>query len=79
MAEENEANPNKTESVCVRLTPREREILGLLAQGLTNKAIAARLSVGEQTVKNHVSDILAKVGLNNRTQAALWAQENGFG
>lgn len=57
-----------------RLTPRELEVLGLLAEGMTNKALAKRLGVGEKTVKTHVSSLLAKLELKDRTQAALYAQ-----
>lgn len=56
------------------LTGRELEVLGLLAEGLSNKAVAKRLKIGEKTVKTHVSSILAKLELRDRTQAALYAQ-----
>lgn len=56
------------------LTPREREVLTLLGEGLSNKALAKRLGVGEKTVKTHVSSVLAKLALKDRTQAALYAQ-----
>jgi two-component system, NarL family, response regulator LiaR len=53
------------------LSERETEVLRLVAQGQANKQIAARLHIGEKTVKTHVSNILAKLGVQSRTQAAL--------
>jgi DNA-binding NarL/FixJ family response regulator len=61
-----------------RLTPRETEVLRLLAEGLSNRALAERLFVSEKTVKTHVSSILAKLGLADRTQAALFAVHHGL-
>jgi two-component system, NarL family, response regulator LiaR len=60
------------------LTPREREVLALLARGRANKAIALDLGVAEKTVKTHVGNILGKLGLSDRTQAALYAVREGL-
>ena len=60
------------------LTPREREVLGLLGRGMANKVIARELSLSEKTVKAHVSSILAKLGVTDRTQAALYAVRAGL-
>lgn len=60
------------------LTQREAEILGFVAQGFSNKQIAAVLQISERTVRTHVSSILDKLHLTNRTQATLYALKNGL-
>jgi RNA polymerase sigma factor (sigma-70 family) len=60
------------------LTPREKEVLQLLAAGLTNKEIGIRLDIAENTVKNHLKNILAKLHLQNRVQAAALAIQKGM-
>ncbi|MFI1091554.1 response regulator [Streptomyces sp. NPDC020917] len=61
------------------LTDREREVLALIADGRSNREIARALVLSEKTVKTHVSNILMKLDLADRTQAALWAVRNGVG
>jgi two-component system, NarL family, response regulator LiaR len=60
------------------LTQRETEVLKLVAQGKSNKEIALELQIGDKTVHSHVSNILSKLGLNSRTQAALYAIRTGL-
>jgi two-component system, NarL family, response regulator LiaR len=60
------------------LTPREHEVLRLLARGLSNRLIARELALSEKTVKAHVSAILGKLGVADRTQAALYAVQHGL-
>jgi two-component system nitrate/nitrite response regulator NarL len=60
------------------LSAREQEILHLLVTGASNKAIAIRLGITEATVKVHLKTVLRKVDVGNRTQAAVWALNNGF-
>lgn len=59
-----------------RLTAREHEVLALVAGGLANKNIARRLGISERTVKSHLTKVFQAIGVADRTQAALWAQEN---
>jgi DNA-binding NarL/FixJ family response regulator len=73
-----ERSPARPEPLPEPLTDRETEILRWLASGATNKEIAHRLYITEGTVKNHVTNILAKLGVNDRTQAALKARELGL-
>jgi DNA-binding NarL/FixJ family response regulator len=61
------------------LTEREREVLRLIAQGATNREIAVQLVISEGTVKNHVSNILSRLGLRDRMQAALYARDHRLG
>ena len=60
------------------LTPREREVIVLVAEGRTNREIGRRLGVAERTARTHVSNILTKLGLASRTQAAMWAVREGL-
>jgi DNA-binding NarL/FixJ family response regulator len=65
-------------SIIEDLTMREKEVLSLIAKGMSNKEIASTLMIAEKTVKTHVSSILSKLGLADRTQAALYAVKNGL-
>ena len=61
------------------LTDREREVLEQIARGLTNREIAEQMVISEKTVKTHVSNLLDKLGLEDRTRAAIWALKHGLG
>ena len=61
------------------LSKREREVLALVAEGLPNKLIARRLEISEKTVKTHLTSVFQRIGVSDRTQAALWAQRHGIG
>ena len=68
-----------TPSPAEELTAREREILTLVTDGLPNKEIARRLEISEKTVKAHLTSAFRRIGVFDRTQAALWAKEHGLG
>jgi two-component system response regulator DevR len=67
-----ELRDNRTESPASRLTSRERQVLELIAEGLTNRQIGDRLELAEKTVKNYVSGLLSKLDMERRTQAAVF-------
>jgi DNA-binding NarL/FixJ family response regulator len=60
------------------LSPRERQVLGLITEGLSNTEIGERLTISEKTVRNHVSSIYDKLGVWTRAQAMVFAREHGF-
>ena len=66
-------NGPEEDDLVAQLTPQERKLLDLLAEGLTNRQIADRMYLAEKTVKNYVSNLLAKLGMGRRTEAAVYA------
>ncbi len=66
-------SPDPGDELMAQLTPQEARLLGLLAEGLTNRAIAEQMFLSEKTVKNYVSNLLAKMGMSRRTEAAVYA------
>ncbi len=68
----------ESQPIFAPLSPREVEILDNIAQGMTNKQVAYALSISEQTVKNHMSSILRKLSVNDRTQAVVYAMKQGW-
>jgi DNA-binding NarL/FixJ family response regulator len=71
-------NRPSSNATLTSLTPREREILALVATGLPNKSIARRLAISEKTVKAHLTRVFSVLGVSDRTSAALWAQRHGL-
>jgi DNA-binding NarL/FixJ family response regulator len=70
---------NSTSTAGPNLSERERDVLALVADGCPNKEIARRLWITERTVKGHLTRIFREIGVDDRTQAALWAQKHGIG
>lgn len=73
---ERDASPG---GASVDLTDREREVLAAVAEGLPNKLVARRLGISEKTVKAHLTRVFERIGVTDRTQAALWARDHGIG
>ncbi|PVE20919.1 hypothetical protein DC522_29550 [Microvirga sp. KLBC 81] len=74
--EDNRAEPSLSDMKLGKLSAREAEVLRCLREGAPNKVIARQLDVAEATVKVHIKMILRKIGVSNRTQAALWASRH---
>jgi DNA-binding NarL/FixJ family response regulator len=62
----------------IQLTPRERDVLQLIVNGGSNKQVARKLGISEKTVKGHLTKLFQRIGVADRTQAALWAERNGI-
>lgn len=69
---------SRTSAPAAQLSPREQDVLRLVVQGLANKQIARRLGITERTVKAHLTSAFQRIGVRDRTQAALWAQRHGL-
>jgi DNA-binding NarL/FixJ family response regulator len=67
----------RSEQRAAGLTDRESEVLGLVAEGLPNKVVARRLEISDKTVKAHLTRVFERIGVTDRTQAAIWAREHG--
>ncbi|WP_027415549.1 response regulator [Aneurinibacillus terranovensis] len=78
MSDVSELGAGDKESNILALTPREREVLQLMAEGKSNRAIGEELFISEKTVKNHVSSILQKLDVQDRTQAVVMSIKNGW-
>jgi DNA-binding NarL/FixJ family response regulator len=72
------ARNERTTAAGVELTPRERDVLELVIAGHPNKQIARRLGISEKTVKGHLTNVFQRIGVADRTQAALWAERTGI-
>src|SRR5690606_25777294 len=70
--------PHTNRAAIADLTAREREVLGALCQGASDADIALQLGISRNTVRNHVSTIYEKIGVNRRSAAVVWARERGF-
>jgi DNA-binding NarL/FixJ family response regulator len=70
--------PEKTSQKALDFTPREHEIISAIVSGRANKEIAAKLSISEDTVKHHLSNIFDKAGVSNRLELAIWSMNKGF-
>lgn len=70
--------PNQSRIALADLTAREREVLGLMCEGLADKEIAARLTLAPNTVRNHVATLYSKLDVHSRSEAIVWAHERGF-
>jgi DNA-binding NarL/FixJ family response regulator len=70
------ARSQQPDAGAIQLTPREEEVLKLVRMGLANKQIARRLGISERTVKAHLTSTFQRIGVADRTQAALWAERN---
>ncbi|MEU9449235.1 response regulator transcription factor [Streptomyces sp. NPDC048277] len=73
------SHPHPQPALGPELTPRERDVLTLIARGSSNATVAARLGLSPKTVSNHMSTVLAKLGVADRAEAAAWAREAGLG
>ncbi len=78
LVQELRAGSKENASLFITLSEREREVLRLIADGLKNAEIASRLFISERTVKSHINNILSKLHVADRTQAAIYAWREGF-